>query len=312
MRYVKSAIRSIVRVPLMRSALQRRPALIVPLYHAVDPDPPAFMARMQIVTHPAEFEEHLLWFRENFAIAPLAEAIQLLRTGALKRSTVAITFNDGLESWDRHARPLLREYDIPCTVFVNAATLRVGYVWQYAVAWLEQQGRRDVLEECFGPCDGDYLHELRWNANASCWRRGAARLVTHAAIREMPLLHVSLVRWSALQDDPLIEIGNHGMDHARFSLLDADEQSRQILDSARMLGEFRNYRRLFAVPFGKQCDWNLKTVAAAAAAEHEFVTAQGGVNPRGHAGVDIRRLPCDGLPAAQLEEHVIREGLGVL
>ncbi len=108
-----------------------------------------------------------------------------------------------------------------------------------------------------------------------------------------------------------MELGNHSLDHPRFSRLDAKEQCRQINDNVAALAEFAGYERSFALPFGKPADWNMDTVQACAAARHEFVSACGGVNFAKTASVDIRRVPCDGVGAGQLMDHITRRGIGI-
>ncbi len=113
-----------------------------------------------------------------------------------------------------------------------------------------------------------------------------------------------------LLEDPLIELGNHSLDHPRFSRIDAAEQRRQINENQAALSGFPNYQRTFALPFGRPTDWNLDSVRASAEACHEFVSACGGINFCKTAGVDIRRVSCDGVGVGQLMDRIIKQGIG--
>jgi hypothetical protein len=57
------------------------------------------------------------------------------------------------------------------------------------------------------------------------------------------------------------------------------------------LKEFRAFRPIFAVPFGRSHDWTALTVEAARDEGMHIVLADGGVNVRGT--LCLRRIPCD-------------------
>lgn len=312
MRIIKSAIRSFVRKRLARSALDRRPALIVLLYHAVDPDPPPYLACTGVVTHPAEFEDHIRWIRRNYDVVALSEGIRRLRSGELRRTSLSITFDDGLSSCVGQGLGILEEHGVPCTLFVNRAFLNGRQQWLYEVAYLEAEHKFDVLSEVFGPCEGpSFVEYLRWSSSAEVLSKRDRLNQYRSELSSMPSLHFDLDLLSSLEANPLVEIGNHSVDHPRFSRLEGAQQARQIADNDRALAGLGNYRRLFAVPFGTAADWDFRTVSAAASEDHEFISALGGVNFIGRTGVDIRRIPCDGVPVGGLEERLISAGLGL-
>ncbi|HUU82387.1 MAG TPA: polysaccharide deacetylase family protein [Phycisphaerae bacterium] len=309
---IKSAIRSVVRPPLVRSALDRRATLIVLLYHWVEPDPPRFLSGAGVTTHPDAFDDHLRYVRARYEVVSLWEGVRRARAGALTRTCVAVTFDDGPGTFGEYSLPILEKHGVPCTVFVNRAFLKGGRHWLFEVAWLEQEGRRELLEEIFGPCPGpSYVRYLRREAEAEVLARRRHLGSVGDDLAAMPGLHFDRGYLEECQANPLIEVGNHSVDHPRFSRLDRARQRRQIEDNHEALADLSNYRRLFAVPFGTSGDWNLDTVACTAAAGHEFVSASGGVNFGGGMGVDIRRVPCDGVGIGQLEERLISVGMGV-
>ncbi len=309
---LKPAIRSTLRTRFAKSVLDRRPALIVLLYHAVDPNPPQYLRDLGVVTHPRAFEDHMLWAKSCFELVSLSEGIRRLRSGTLTKTCLALTFDDGLKSVADHAAPVLLQHDIPATLFVNHASLTGQRCWIYDVAQLESAGRKEALEEVFGTsCPGSMSSYLRNHAPAEVLARrdGLADLSNNLNGNGVEYLNdQQLVK---LLESPLIELGNHSLDHPRFSRLDAKEQCRQINDNAAALAGFADYERSFALPFGKPADWNMDTVQACAAAGHEFVSACGGVNFAKTATVDIRRVSCDGVGAGQLMDHITRRGIGI-
>jgi peptidoglycan/xylan/chitin deacetylase (PgdA/CDA1 family) len=104
--------------PLPETGPAALPQGVLLQYHFVAEDTP----RVTSVT-PAELEAHLDHLVEHdFTVLPLPELLERVRAGeALPPRSVAITFDDGYRSVYTNGFPLLRERDMPFTVFVNTA-----------------------------------------------------------------------------------------------------------------------------------------------------------------------------------------------
>lgn len=88
-------------------------------YHAVEP---CWTAPMSI--EPAAFARHAEWLARHRAVVPLRQVLDRLdRRGRLPGRRVALTFDDGFESVQEHALPVLRRLGLPATVFLVAKTL---------------------------------------------------------------------------------------------------------------------------------------------------------------------------------------------
>jgi peptidoglycan/xylan/chitin deacetylase (PgdA/CDA1 family) len=74
---------------------------------------------------PGRFREQLAGLRrQGFTVRSLDELLELHRRGkGVTGPTVAITFDDGFANVHSQAWPILRELDMPATVFVNTAYL---------------------------------------------------------------------------------------------------------------------------------------------------------------------------------------------
>ncbi len=309
---LKPAIRSTLRTRFAKSVLDRRPALIVLLYHAVDPNPARHLRDLGVVSHPRAFEDHMRCVKSRFELVSLSDGIAKLRSGTLKKTCLAVTFDDGLKSVADHAVPILIRHNIPATLFVNHASLSGQRCWIYDVAQLESEGRIAALQEVFGTsCVGSFSSYLRHHAAADVLARRSVLADVSSSLNGNGVEYIRHEELAKLLESPLMELGNHSLDHPRFSRLDANEQCRQINNNAEALAGFAGYERFFALPFGKPADWDLDTVQACAAARHEFVSACGGVNFTRMASVDIRRVPCDGVGAGQLMDHITRRGIGI-
>ena len=215
---LKPAIRSTLRTRFAKSVLDRRPALIVLLYHAVDPSPPQYLRDLGVVTHPHAFEDHLLWAKSCFELVSLSEGIRRLRSGTLTKTCLALTFDDGLKSVADHAVPVLIRHGIPAALFVNHASLTGRRCWIYDVAQLESEGRKEALEEVFGTsCPGLFSSYLRHQAPADVLARRSGLADLSSRLNGNRVEYINHEELAKLLESPLMELGNHSLDHPRFS-----------------------------------------------------------------------------------------------
>jgi len=90
-------------------------ALVILQYHHIDDDTPASTS-----TSPALFRQQLQLIQDSgIPVLPLDQALQQLEDGTLGTRAIAITFDDAYISIHRVARPILREFGYPYTIFVN-------------------------------------------------------------------------------------------------------------------------------------------------------------------------------------------------
>jgi len=68
----------------------------------------------------ADFRTQIAWIADRYNTVELSE---LLAVSNEDPKNVAITFDDGLASFYRNARPILNEYSVPATVFVCSAAV---------------------------------------------------------------------------------------------------------------------------------------------------------------------------------------------
>jgi peptidoglycan/xylan/chitin deacetylase (PgdA/CDA1 family) len=106
------------------------------MYHSVDEHcAPAY--RRWCVS-PERFAEHLAVLRDRGCMPlTISELVGRLQSNSLPDNAVAITFDDGLADFDRHALPLLERFGFASTLFVTT-----GYVGETA-RWLADLGEGD-------------------------------------------------------------------------------------------------------------------------------------------------------------------------
>ncbi|GAB2531231.1 polysaccharide deacetylase family protein [Rufibacter soli] len=76
-----------------------------------------------IQVSPQVFEEQLKVLKDNYRVIPLAEMVENMQRKALKRKSIAITFDDGYEDNYLAAKPLLEKYHLPATFFVTSGNI---------------------------------------------------------------------------------------------------------------------------------------------------------------------------------------------
>lgn len=86
-------------------------------YHHVSDKTPAITS-----ISPEKFKQHMDYLKaEQFNIVPLPQLIKSIKNKQpIKDKTVAITFDDAYINVFEHARPILKAYNWPYTVFVNS------------------------------------------------------------------------------------------------------------------------------------------------------------------------------------------------
>jgi peptidoglycan/xylan/chitin deacetylase (PgdA/CDA1 family) len=83
----------------------------------------------EICVTPSHFAEHLDILRKHTHPMHLTEMVHHLKSGALPRKSVAITFDDGYADNLYNAGPLLEQQQIPATVFVSTDYLGGEFWW---------------------------------------------------------------------------------------------------------------------------------------------------------------------------------------
>lgn len=103
-----------------------RGAATIVMYHAVSSP-----ADPYTVT-PKAFREQMQLLSQHFEMVRLGDIPDALRNGSHRRRRVAITFDDAFRDFRANAYPVLRELNIPATVFVPTGYLGRSNEWDAA------------------------------------------------------------------------------------------------------------------------------------------------------------------------------------
>jgi peptidoglycan/xylan/chitin deacetylase (PgdA/CDA1 family) len=111
-------------VDRVRKIKDRQGRLLVLTYHNISDEPkPGTVEKELFDLRPSvtkrQFESHLKVLKKRFRVVPLPDIVREMKeNGRLGNDSVAITFDDGYQSFYHLAFPLLRKYGFSATVFL--------------------------------------------------------------------------------------------------------------------------------------------------------------------------------------------------
>jgi peptidoglycan/xylan/chitin deacetylase (PgdA/CDA1 family) len=181
---VTSAAKKAVKLALLGPATARRtaqPGLVVLIYHRVG----AGMGQEMDVPL-GTFQRQMEWLSANASVVGLREGLERLEGGP-SRDLVAISFDDGYRDAYRQAWPVLRDLQLPATLFL-------------ATAFLEGEGPAPIRA---GPAGGgDPAEPLRWDEVGAMASSGLVEVDSHGHT------HREFDRLSAAEADEECERSN--------------------------------------------------------------------------------------------------------
>jgi peptidoglycan/xylan/chitin deacetylase (PgdA/CDA1 family) len=120
----------------------RRSRLLILCYHGVSLGD-EHEAMPELYIPPEQFRRRLVRLRERRChVLPLGDALARLHAGTLPPRSVALTFDDGTQDFAERAAPLLREFDVPATVYLATYYCGRGQpVFDTALRYLLWRGR---------------------------------------------------------------------------------------------------------------------------------------------------------------------------
>jgi peptidoglycan/xylan/chitin deacetylase (PgdA/CDA1 family) len=268
--------------------------VLILLYHRV-----ATLKRdpWSLAVTPRQFASHLSIIHRSFEPVPLNDLDAALGSSS-EKPRVVITFDDGYGDNFLAAEPLLRQFDIPATVFlVSGAVGSTGEFWwdELERVLLESVFKRDSLEITIRGRGYKWtISAPAGSAGDSNWKawNDSAPSDAHRLYRELydllfPLepaeresVMTSLRDWSgltavgrethralscqqtvALARSPGMQIGVHTANHPCLSSLPLEAQQNEILSAKSAIDELTGQNSaVFSYPFGKREHFSGDTV----------------------------------------------------
>lgn len=280
----------------------RRDALVVFSYHQVSAvfDPARHLAGTW--TSLVDFERAVEHLQRSYRLVRLSEGLRLLHEGTLRGIVVALSFDDGHHSVAEHVIPFLTQRRVPASLFVNSAYVgsrecASEHAWNY---WLNAPHASPERRERAAAIDLSLMR--RTTSRETYWR-----LVGQICALGPPDVPLGVTRdFLRGLDGSLFEVGLHGHEHLRFSMLDEALRRRNLEENAAILGTLATYRPVFALPYGRPFDWDKETFGLCLGMGLEVCLADGGVARPGD--LLLRRIPADS--AKHVGRLLLRELVG--
>ena len=235
------------------------------IYHRFDP------------ARRAAIERQFAHLRRYYRPTSLAELGGMLAGGVQPpRGTVVVTADDGYRDFYRVAYPLLRQYEIPATLFVTTGFVDgLCPLWPDRVRWC---GGSSALKE-----ELKLLDPQARDARLAELEAATGRRLPHPVPAEF-----EACTWDELREMAAngIEIGAHTVTHPILSRM-ADPAWEILESKKRIEEELQRPVPHFAYPNGLRRDFGADAVRLARAHFATAVSAEPGWN---HAGTDRHQL----------------------
>ncbi|MEP6619342.1 MAG: polysaccharide deacetylase family protein [bacterium] len=146
--FVIQAARSVGALALVRDSRWRRERLMILCYHGVSVDDEHEWSPTLYISQEQLRNRLRILKRGGYTVLQLSEATRRLYDGTLPPRAVALTFDDGAVDFERRALPVLREFNMPATVYLTSfycqTRLPVFDTMLNYVLWKGRAGKVDV------------------------------------------------------------------------------------------------------------------------------------------------------------------------
>lgn len=268
-----------------------------------------FSQQEEIRKTPAQLlAENIKYLKKHYTIVPLSEIAKRLQTGTSLRGLAAITIDDGYLDAYEVAFPILRQYQVPATLFVMTDFLsRKAWLWTDKLRYIAlSTTAKELLTTINGhtksaPLNGRYSRiaasdqvneKLKALPDAVKEQELEQIAQQHGvSLPSLPPDEFSAITWEQARelDAYGIEIESHTVTHPILTQVDSKRLSFEMSESRRQLtAELGRDVRLFCYPDGAY-DARVR-VAAAQAGYTCAVTTQHGLTPENSDLLTLRRV----------------------
>jgi peptidoglycan/xylan/chitin deacetylase (PgdA/CDA1 family) len=274
---VTRTVRFIKRI-VSRTRMRFKAGVVILAYHRVAclPD-----YAYPIVVTPDNFAQQMKVIQKHFYPMSLLELAGAIQRQRLPNRGVVVTFDDGYADVYANASPILKELQIPATIFVTT-----GNIDSQREFWWDELERIFSLPNCLP----DKLQitlagkQFEW-ALSTLPDRGKVRREIHRVLRplscdERAMAIKMLTKWADISEvgrdhyrtmtsaelievsqSGLIDLGGHTVSHPMLSALSPEEQEVEIVNGRKRLEAIiGRQQQTFSYPYGSSGDYDHNTV----------------------------------------------------
>lgn len=252
--------------------------------------------------------ENIQYLKKHYVIVPLSEIATRLQAGKSLRGLAAITIDDGYADAYDVAFPILRQYQVPATLFVMTDFLsRKAWLWTDKLRYIAfETSASEFLTTIQGstqraPLNGrssrfaasDQVNETLKGLPDEVKEQELERIAKQHGVTLPPLPpdEFSAITWEQARelDANGVEIESHTVTHPILTQVDSQRLRFEMSESRRLLAaELGRDVRLFCYPDGA-CDARVRE-AAAQAGYTCAVTTRHGLNDENSDLLTLRRV----------------------
>jgi peptidoglycan/xylan/chitin deacetylase (PgdA/CDA1 family) len=252
-----------------------RHRLLIVCYHGVcdGPTSPEWLLLPQ-----AQFRIQLRYLKRHYRCVPIDAALAELRGGGLSGPTACITFDDGYRNNLELALPVLRELNVPATVYLTTGLVgTTEHLWTTRLQLALERVAPDVDLRAIGidatlPAGGRPRRTAAQEAGEAMKRLPTVERETrlaklHATVPQLaPVASLQIMNWREVRrmaESGLVSFGAHTVHHDVLSRSDSERVRREIHQSIHDVETSAGATsRTFAYPNGRVEDFDDRAVAA--------------------------------------------------
>ena len=123
--------------------MQKRRSGSMFLFHNIGNDSD-YTKHLHVTISRERFKKILKQIKDTFTIVPYSIFLKNMEDPSL----CAITFDDGLKSFETEALPIMKEFDIPSTMFLNWQPLLGELPWINKLSYIMESHPKEIRELC--------------------------------------------------------------------------------------------------------------------------------------------------------------------
>lgn len=224
------------------------------------------------------FREQVAYIRRFYQPMTLSQLVQcVFESGDVPKNAIVITVDDGYRDFYDVAWPVLKEFDVPATLFVTTGFVNGDlWLWPDQVTWLFS--RAPVLDRTITVGDFKLSTPAVHSNRPETWQSLVNYLLSitdaekHLAIRQLAEAwsltlpnqapdDFAACSWDQLRnmEEAGIEIGGHTITHPSLGRVDQVQARHEIQGCLDMLNEQLGSReRTFCYPNGEPSDFSIE------------------------------------------------------
>ena len=247
-------------------------------FHSINDAENDFIRGTNVWTSVDKFEKHLQYLKRCYHVISLQELINSLQHDTIPKNSVVITFDDGFADNYHVAYPLLKQYQIPATIFlVTDCIENKRPIWIQEFYYLLNSIGAQKIFEILNVLTQELkiaqvkikynskrklnlnkaLEEyLGFSVNKEMRNEVLDRLYSNFKIQKDKIFSQNeiFLNWNQVRQMNMngITFGNHGASHTPLSAMPLNEQENEIQRSKKIIEQ--NLEKKF-VPFSYPFGW---------------------------------------------------------